>query len=190
MELEIMFKDIMALAERKKMPLTSPQVVVDSLVGSFFEALSANILKKESKSYIEKIELLTAKVSDFNDKKRELEGRREQKEADRILQEFNEIFEAHVSSFWLYVEKVGDASWLSHKEAVRHAGTRWETKSERTITLIQTKANICIKNLQTYKVKYDKISQLKKLSKITSDQLFKAWLNRKNPITGYSLEID
>jgi hypothetical protein len=33
-------------------------------------------------------------------------------------------------------------------------------------------------------------SQLKKLSKITSDQLFKAWLNRKNPITGYSLEID
>lgn len=131
MELEIMFKDIMALAERKKMPLKSPQVVVDCLVGSFFE---------------------------------------------------------DVSSFWLYVEKVGDASWSSHKEAVRHAWTRWATKFERTITLIQTKANICIKNLQTYKVKYDKISQLKKLSKITSEQLFKTWLNRKNPITG--LEID
>lgn len=184
-----MLKKIMIKAEGKRVKTKSPQEVVDALVASFFDALAARVSQSSATiSYLERIELLTASTLDFNEHKKKVEADREVKEADRVLGEFTAIFEAHTQTFWQYVEKVQEANWLSHKEAVRHAWTRWATKAERTISLIQTKSAICIKNLKLYNVKYAKIAQLKKLNKLTSEQLFKAWLNKKNPITGSEIE--
>lgn len=182
-----MLKETMAKAEKIKVKKKTPQEVVDALVGSFFDILYERLSKASASNYAEYIELLTADTLDFGERKKQLEIEREAKEADRILSEFNEIFAAHVLAFWQYVGKVQEANWPSHKDAVRHAWTRWATKAERTVKLIQVKTEICISNLKLYRKPYPQMVQLKKLSKITSEQLYKAWLNKKNPITG--LEI-
>jgi len=184
-----MFKKTMLLAENKKLKHKSPQAVVDALVGSLFDALSASVSHIPT-NYAEQIELLTASTLDFNEKKKKVEGERELKEADRILKEFDEIFSAHVTAFWQYVEKVQEATWESHKEAVRHAWTRWAAKAERTITLIQTKTDICINNIKLYRMPYNQIAQLKKLNKLTAEQLYKAWLDKKNPVSGVDINMD
>jgi hypothetical protein len=87
------------------------------------------------------------------------------------------------------VQKVQEANWPSHKNDVREAWTRWASKAERTIKLVQAKTEVCIENLSDYKTqKYEKMARLKKLRKISSEQLYRAWLNKKNPITGETLD--
>lgn len=183
-----MLKETMAKAEKIKVKKKTPQDVVDALVASFFDTLYDRLSKASASNYAERIELLTADTIDFGERKKQLEFEREAKEADRILSEFNEIFVAHVLAFWQYVGKVQEANWPSHKDAVRYAWTRWATKAERTVKLIQVKTEICISNLKLYRKPYPQMVQLKKLSKITSEQLHKSWLNKKNPITGAEIE--
>ena len=187
----MVLKSIMAKAEKVPVKKKTPQDVVDALVGSLFDTLYARLAKVQNTSYVERLELLTADTTiDFGERKKQLEFDREAKEADRILAEFDEIFAAHVFTFWQYVGKVQEASWSSHKDAVRHAWTRWATKAERTLKLIQTKTEICMYNLKSYKKTYPQMAKLKKLNKITSEQLYKAWLNKKNPITGIEIDVE
>lgn len=184
-----MFKKMMVKAEKTKLKKKTPQDITDALVSSFFDTLYKRLSQVSAPSYLEQLELLTADTIDFKDKKRQLEFAREVKEADRILAEFDEIFAAHVTSFWNYVEKVQEANWPSHKNDVREAWTRWASKAERTLKLVQAKTEVCIENLSDYKTKkYEKMARLKKLRRITSEQLYRAWLNKKNPITGEILD--
>lgn len=172
---------------QKKFPVKAMEIT-DTIINSYWDTLALVFGHIETLSYSDKIAMLTASSTiDLERKKEDIEKKRIITDANRILDDFSKIHRDHVTTFWEYIERIDEVTWENHKDFFRERWETWMQKAARTVSLIQTKAELCIEELAQYKIKYARKAELKKLSKLTLEQLSKAWEQKKDPITGKKL---
>lgn len=125
------------------------------------------------------------------EKKKQKEIKNLETDIDHLLDTFHNINSEHVKEFWKKLASLADDKGLKPiaDVAVQEAFKAFQGYAYLAIKSLSNRASENIERSQFLEVSYRK-EELTKLVSLTFSDLYKSWIQKKNILTGESIQID